>query len=95
VTEQARIPGTQVHQIESKAVGDSFEISIFKPEGIDEPLPVIYSTDANNSFGSAANAVNMMILGDEIPPVLLVGVGYRIGGDFLDRVFSCAPKHQD
>jgi len=62
MTHCAQIAGSQVHLVESAAVGDTFEISILKPEGIEGPLPVIYATNANNSFGAAANAVAMMTL---------------------------------
>lgn len=86
MAEHAYIPGSEVHLIESQSVGDAFEISILQPEGFDGPLPVIYATDANNCFGAAANAISMMTLGGEIPPALLVGVGYPIGNDFQDFI---------
>jgi len=84
---QAVIPGSEVHALTSELVGDTFEISILAPpEGVDGPLPVIFCTDANNCFGAAANIVTMLTLGGEIPPALLVGVGYPIGNDFQDFI---------
>lgn len=87
MTSNAQIPDTEVHLLESKEVADTFEISVLRPpEGIPGPFPVIYCTDANNCFGAAANIVSGMMLGGEIPPALLVGVGYPIGGDFQDFI---------
>ena len=54
-----------------------------KPEDAsDEPLPVIYLTDANNSLGTGCDVANLLMLGGEIPQVILVAIGYPLGGDF-------------
>ena len=46
---KAVIENTEVFQFKSDVVGDIFEITVMKPEDAsDEPLPVIYLTDANN-----------------------------------------------
>jgi predicted alpha/beta superfamily hydrolase len=85
MAEAAQLPGTEVHLLESKVVGDTFEISVLlPPDGVEGPLPVIYCTDANIFFGAAANAVSLLTLGGGIPPALLVGVGYPSGGDFQE-----------
>ena len=79
----AIIENSQVHRLHSEVVGDDFEISLLPPLVMpEEPLPVIYFTDANNGFGMAADIVGGLTLGGEIPPCLLVGVGYPIGRDF-------------
>ena len=63
--------------------GDVFEITVMKPEDAsDEPLPVIYLTDANNSLGTGCDVANLLMLGGEIPQVILVAIGYPLGGDF-------------
>ncbi len=84
VTGQAvQLPGSEVHVLRSDAVGDEFEISIFAPAPeVDGPVPVIYATDANSTVGIMAGTLPGLVVGGEIPPVLLVCIGYPIGGDF-------------
>ena len=80
---KAVIENTEVYQLKSDVVGDIFEITVMKPENdSDDPLPVIYLTDANNSLGTGCDVANLLMLGGEIPPVILVAVGYPLGGDF-------------
>jgi len=80
---KAIIENTEVYQLKSDIVGDVFEITVMKPEDAsDEPLPVIYLTDANNSLGTGCDAANLLMLGGEIPQVILVAIGYPLGGDF-------------
>ena len=80
---KAVIENTEVYQLKSDIVGDVFEITVMKPEDAsDEPLPVIYLTDANNSLGTGCDVANLLMLGGEIPQVILVAIGYPLGGDF-------------
>ena len=80
---KAIIENTEVYQLKSEVVGDTFEITVMKPEDAsDEPLPVIYLTDANNSLGTGCDVANLLMLGGEIPPIILVAIGYPLGGDF-------------
>jgi hypothetical protein len=59
-----------------------FEISIQLPMIVGpQPLPVVYSPDANLSFGAVANISALLMGGGEIPPVLTVGIGYPVGAD--------------
>ena len=80
---KAIIENSEVYQLKSDIVGDVFEITVMKPEDAsDEPLPVIYLTDANNSLGTGCDVANLLMLGGEIPQVILVAIGYPLGGDF-------------
>ena len=80
---KAVIENTEVYQLKSDVVGDIFEITVMKPENENNnPLPVIYLTDANNSLGTGCDVANLLMLGGEIPPVILVAVGYPLEGDF-------------
>jgi predicted alpha/beta superfamily hydrolase len=77
-----QLPGTEVHQLHSPCVGDEFEISIIPPPPGVGPVPVVYGTDAQLAAGLAASTIPMLVMSGEIPPVLVVLVGYPIGGDF-------------
>jgi predicted alpha/beta superfamily hydrolase len=78
-----QIPRTQTHLLRSKLVNDDFEILVLMPpEGVTGPLPVIYFTDASlGTFGMATSVVSLLQGGIEIPPVLLIGIGYPIGAN--------------
>jgi uncharacterized protein len=79
------IPGTEVHQLHSDIVGDDYEIYVVPPPPIfaTRPVPVVYVTDGNLLIASAAGAVRLLIPIGDIPPVLLVGIGYPTGGDIV------------
>ncbi len=78
------LPGTEVHSLHSSSVDYDFEISIqLPPPEVEGPVPVIYVTDANMGFGMATAIASMLAGGAEIPPCLLVGIGYPVGADFL------------
>jgi len=94
------VPGTEVHIVHSDIMDFDFEISVQGPPiEWPEPLPVVYSTDANFGFGFAANLSWMLLLGGEIPPVLSVGIGYP-AGDNLEyvtarRMYDFSPNSDD
>ncbi len=74
--------GTESHIVHSAIMDLDFEICIQRPlQPWPEPLPVVYSTDANIAFGATANLSALLMMGGEIPPVLTVGIGYPVGTD--------------
>ena len=79
------IPGTEVHQLHSDIVGDDYEIYVVPPPPIfaTGPVPVVYVTDGNLLIPSAAGAVRVLVPIGDIPPVMLVGIGYPVGGDVI------------
>ena len=78
-----QLSGTEVHTLHSDAVGDAFEITVAAPPpGTEGPVGVVYFTDATTRIGTAVETVRSLSTIGEIPPLLLVGVGYAIGGDY-------------
>jgi len=74
--------GTETHVVHSAIMDLDLEIRILHPPvAPPQPLPVVYATDANMSFGIAANVIPLLVMGGEIPPVLTVGIGYPVGAD--------------
>lgn len=87
-TEVRRLPGddgsplagAEVHYLGSEHVGDEFKIFIGHCGGSDDIAPVVlYLTDANGLFAGAVDIVRLMQLGAHLPPILVVGIGYRRG----------------
>ena len=71
--------GTEVHTLQSDAVGDAFEITVAPPPaGTEGPVGVVYFTDATTRIGTAVETVRSLSTTGEIPPLLLVGVGYPV-----------------
>ena len=87
-------PDVEIHELKSEIIGETFEILVKQPDPNvvslfgDEPLPVIYGTDANISSGGYINTIDSLYLGGEIPPVLFVGIRYKLGDepDFMQFV---------
>ena len=74
------LAGSEVHYLRSEHVGDEFKIFVGHCGGSDDVPPVVlYLTDANGLFASAVDIVRLMQLAAHLPPMLVVGVGYRRG----------------
>jgi predicted alpha/beta superfamily hydrolase len=75
---------TEVHFLPSAHVGDEFKIfvghcGVAGTDGADDALPTLYITDANGFFGLVVDIIRSMQLTAHLPPMLVVGVGYRTG----------------
>jgi len=65
------------HHLHSDVIGQDFVIDVALPYvPVDGNLPVIYVTDGNSMFPVIANAARLLQLGYELPPVIVVGIGY-------------------
>ncbi len=78
--DRSPIAGTEVHYLSSRHVGDEFKIFVGHcgdPAG--KPRPVLYVGDGNGIFAGAVEVVRFMQLSAHLPPLLVVGIGYRMG----------------
>src|SRR5262245_17002328 len=81
------LTSTEVHILRSTSIGDDFKIhvgrcgldSAHEDTQVDAPVPVLYVTDANGFFGAAVDMIRSMQLSRQLPPMLVVGIGYRRG----------------
>ena len=79
-TGAVQISGTRTWSITSGLNGREYKVMIAEPAGPppEGGYPVLYSLDANASFGSLAEAVRLQSRGPHgIPPALVVGIGYH------------------
>jgi predicted alpha/beta superfamily hydrolase len=100
MTNPVVLHGTESHVVHSALMDCDFEICIQGPPmAWPEPLPVVYSTDANLVFGAVANISSMLMMGGEIPPVLTVGIGYPVGADIAyilrRRLYDLSPTSDE
>jgi predicted alpha/beta superfamily hydrolase len=82
------LAGTEVHYLRSHHVGDEFKLFVGHcgSAASPTPIPVLYITDANGYFGIAVDIIRSLQLARHLPPLLVVGIGYRCGG--LDETLS-------
>jgi predicted alpha/beta superfamily hydrolase len=75
------LAGTEVHYLRSEHVGDEFKIFVGHCGHSDDTPPVVlYVSDANGLFAGAVDLIRLMQLSAHLPPILVVGIGYRVGG---------------
>jgi predicted alpha/beta superfamily hydrolase len=79
-SDRSPLADTEVHYLNSTLVGDEFKIFVGHcPADSAEPPGVVYVTDANGMFGAAVDAIRGMQLVAQLPPLLVIGIGYRVG----------------
>lgn len=91
------IPNTHSHEFVANSNGQPYRVWVATPrkpaEG--EQFPVFYVLDGNWSFGTAVETVRMLALGGDVPPLLVVGIGYPGPGGYRDsgrlRNFELSP----
>jgi predicted alpha/beta superfamily hydrolase len=83
---------SEVHYVDSNCVGAELKLLIGKC-GLKEGTPpvVLYLPDADFCFGSAVNMLWAMQFLDWLPPMLVVGIGYRVSHELE----TLAPRSRD
>jgi predicted alpha/beta superfamily hydrolase len=71
------LPGTEVHYLRSSHVGDEFRICVGRCGDADGPVPMLFVTDALLEFGTALEIARIQHMTENLPPTLVVGIGYR------------------
>jgi hypothetical protein len=90
------IRDTEMRFLESKHVGQTYEIDIAFPKDYDKETaryPVLYVLDAEYNFGCVAYIIRRLIKNGDIPKVLVVGIAYNTTEDdfYLKRERDCTP----
>lgn len=68
-------------ELVSDAVGDTFRVVVARCHARDATdVPVVYVTDANITLGMTVDTIRYLCLSRFLPGVLVVGVGYPVGG---------------
>ncbi len=74
------VPRATERVLQCEAIGSPFVISVAEPAGERPadaaPLKAVYVFDANMGFASAVETSRLLAFGGELPPLLIVGVGY-------------------
>ena len=76
--------GTEVDDLWSEAVGDSFRV--FVGHCGPNPEAILFVTDANGLFGLAIDMVRLMQIPGLVPSLLVIGVGYPDAEAVIDTV---------
>jgi predicted alpha/beta superfamily hydrolase len=73
------LPDTEVHYLRSEHVGDEFKVFVGRPHSSDAaPRGVLFMGDPWANFGTAVEITRMLCATGDLPPLLVVAVGYRL-----------------
>lgn len=70
---------TTEQNIYSESVNDTFRILVSLPDNYslsEQKYPVLYVLDGDIAFGMAASIARYLQIGDNIPELIIVGIGY-------------------
>jgi predicted alpha/beta superfamily hydrolase len=81
---ETALGGTEVHDLWSDVVGDSFRV--FVGHCGPDPQAILFVTDANGLFGLAVDTVRLMQIPALVPSLLVVGIGYPDANTVIDTV---------
>jgi uncharacterized protein len=87
------LSGKRSFSLKSGIVDQEFVIDVaapITPQAAGQRWPVVYVLDANGTFGMAAQTARLLQLARALPPLVMVGVGYRLGSptDTLGKLFG-------
>lgn len=75
--------GTHALTLEDSATGREFHITVNLPPGYEQNqrrYPVVYVTDGDSNFALSTAVSRNLLFDNEMPPVIMVGVGYGLRG---------------
>ena len=71
--------GAVHHTLTSEHVPGRFSVDVWTPAPPpQQPLPVLYVLDGNSQFAMVTQIVTPMMFAGELPPVVIVGIGYEV-----------------
>jgi predicted alpha/beta superfamily hydrolase len=75
------LDNSHTHDFVAKSNGQAYRVWVSTPaKRVPGQLrPVLYLTDANSSFATLTETTRMLAFSGEIPPVIVVGIGYPTG----------------
>lgn len=73
------LPDTEVHYLQSEHVGDEFKVFVGRPHSSETAPPsVLFMGDPWGDFGTAVEVTRLLNFTGDLPPLLVVAVGYRV-----------------
>ena len=81
------LPNSHTYDFVARSNGQPYRVWVSTPAKAEpgKPRPVLYVLDGNFSFASMTETTRMLAFGGEIPPVIVVGVGYPVESDAMIR----------
>jgi ferri-bacillibactin esterase len=74
---ESPLPGAEVRSIDSEHVGDEFKILVGRPSARSgPPRSVLFVSDPSIAFGTAFEVARLLGVTGDLPPLLVVGIGY-------------------
>lgn len=78
---QVTIPNTEMRVLSSSVINQEFSIFVALPQMYavnNNTYPIVYALDANANFGILTETVRLLTVFNEIPEVIIVGIGYPV-----------------
>jgi predicted alpha/beta superfamily hydrolase len=75
----ATVFGSEVHTVSSSLTGLAYQLAVWLPPSYaasSQPYPVLYLLDGDLLFGAATQMITPLIWGQELPELIVVGIGY-------------------
>jgi ferri-bacillibactin esterase len=79
---EVSLANTEQYILKSEIVDESYKILVASPPdwiAKQESYPVLYLLDANQAFLATTEIVRLLQASQELPPMLIVGIGYEEG----------------
>lgn len=89
------IPNSQVHELRSEVVGLSYKLYVKLPVNFDagKSYDFIFMLDPEYSFALAANITDHLVQRNDLPEVVIVGIGYVVDDYRVNRTRDYTPTH--
>ena len=96
---QVTIPDTEVRRLTASLTGYEYHIHIALPAGYadtEKAYPTLYVLDPHLIFGMSREIIRLLELGQELPPLVLVGIGFSGPNKDIEshQVRDYVPKSQ-
>lgn len=79
----AFLGGVETRELRASKTGREYQVSVAVPLGYEQSVErysVLVGVDANGQFGTLVETARLLKLGAHIPPLVIVGVGFPVGG---------------
>ncbi len=82
---QVTLPETDVHTLTASQSGHDYQIFVARPldyAATDQVYATLYLMDAQLGFGLATEITRLLALSQELPPLLIISIGYPVENPF-------------
>ncbi len=89
------IPSSQIHELFSNVVGLTYKLYVKLPVNFDskKSYDFIFMLDPEYSFAIASNITDHLVQRNDLPEVVVIGIGYAVDNYRINRTRDYTPTH--